>query len=243
MKKNKVPKIAHFVFQAHYVDKLPTEWNSNVLSFIKHHPDYEIHIWNVDDIVSLMMDKYQHLIPIFISLKEMIQRFDFMRYLILYHYGGYYFDMDISWHNALPKILEKFHLILVKDNNYKIEGQLNNCFMGCIQNHPFMLSCIDSISFQINACNTQNYIDRTLEITGPVMFTKQFLKFVDISNTDDFLKWSSNIDVMNSKPYINTLKLIYIFPFHSYTNQNRNDNIFLHHMHSTWCGKEPYVKY
>ena len=60
-------------------------------------------MWNKKDIELLLVDKYPEYIDLYNEFKYDIQRADFIRYIILYEYGGIYIDCDVVFlKNCIP---------------------------------------------------------------------------------------------------------------------------------------------
>lgn len=60
----------------------------------EHHPDWGYCFWNKEAIEKFMDGYFPELIPIYNEFRYLVQRRDAIRYLILYHIGGLYVDLD-----------------------------------------------------------------------------------------------------------------------------------------------------
>ncbi len=56
---------------------------------------YEYKMWGLKECEELICDKYLHYVDLWNSFRYPIQRCDFIRYLILYEFGGWYVDCDV----------------------------------------------------------------------------------------------------------------------------------------------------
>ena len=163
--------------------------------------------------------------------------------ILLYHFGGVYIDLDISWYQRLPDTVLNYHLILVKEDNYKIFGQLSNCLMGCTAKHPFMLKCFSQI--QINSLKKyKSKFEQILNTSGPVMLTQVF---INTQKNNIYLEWSTETDT-KTLPFVDTKKRILVFPRQFYSNFKLNGSknnylIFYHHMDSSWCLEHGHESY
>lgn len=61
----------------------------------EHHPDWEYCFWNKEAIEKFMDEYFPELIPIYNEFRYPVQRWDAIRYLILYHIGGLYVDLEL----------------------------------------------------------------------------------------------------------------------------------------------------
>ena len=62
--------------------------------FCKEH-NYQYKMWNLRDCEELIVEKYPEYICLWSEFRFDIQRCDFIRYLILHEYGGWYVDCDV----------------------------------------------------------------------------------------------------------------------------------------------------
>lgn len=54
-------------------------------------------LWRTDDCLNLLNDHYPHYRAIWDRMNSWIERADLMRYVIVYHYGGLYVDLDVGF--------------------------------------------------------------------------------------------------------------------------------------------------
>ncbi len=67
---------------------------SQTIAFCKAH-GLEHTIWSPTEIETLLKDHYPQYLQVYQDFTQVIMKCDFARYIILYHYGGIYIDMDI----------------------------------------------------------------------------------------------------------------------------------------------------
>lgn len=88
-----VPKIIHQMWKDNNV---PDHLAIMRDSVIENHKDYEYRFWTDEKIDSFVGDFYPGILDFYRhGFEYVIQRFDFARMLIIYHYGGLYLDMDV----------------------------------------------------------------------------------------------------------------------------------------------------
>lgn len=92
---HKIPKIIHQIYENYsgpsvLLLQLGKTWK-------EHHPDWEYRFWNKESIDNFMKKYYPELIPIYNVFRYPVQRWDAIRYLILYQIGGLYVDLDYEY--------------------------------------------------------------------------------------------------------------------------------------------------
>ena len=129
--------------------------------------------------------------------------FKHIRYLAIYHYGGFYFDMDIELHKPLDENVTNHSAIFPIDEyanslecqkprmtSYCSVGQnflLGQYAFGATAKHPFMKLLVDRIHNKLNKyikiaeqINTNNKTDVhyfVYKTTGPDFVTECYLKY------------------------------------------------------------------
>ena len=94
-----IPKLIHQVFWK-FTEKdlheIPAfhRCTSETKEFCIEH-GYEYKMWGLKECEELICDKYPHYINLWTEFRYPIQKCDFIRYLILYEYGGWYVDCDV----------------------------------------------------------------------------------------------------------------------------------------------------
>ena len=111
-----------------------------------HHPDYEYLFFadrDVEDFIDKVFPQYR---TIFDSFPYHIQRYDFFRYLAVYHYGGFYFDLDVMLAENLNPLLEtgcvfSFEGLTFSDylrHTHNMDWEIGNYAFGAAAGHPFL---------------------------------------------------------------------------------------------------------
>ncbi len=143
MKEN-IPKILHFIW-IDFKDELnnnpdiPNKYKKTIDTCRKINNNYEIKIWNGVQCLDLVSKYFPEKLEDYKKLKYPIQRCDWVRYMILYVYGGIYIDCDrICQYNfdGLPDadvILTKFRtrilnndIIIAKKESDFLKNVINN---------------------------------------------------------------------------------------------------------------------
>ena len=101
-----IPMVVHrtFIYSDSLADADIDEFSLYFESFARHNKDFGTKIWFKKDIMKLMNEEEMALYE---SLQLDIQRADMARYLILYHEGGYYADLDIYSFESWSKLVNR----------------------------------------------------------------------------------------------------------------------------------------
>lgn len=174
-----IPKIIHQVYEdlagpPSYLKEFASTWK-------EHNPDWEYRFWNKKDIDTLLEKKFSNIKEIYYSFSYPVQRWDIIRYLILYEYGGLYVDMD---YECIEHITPLFNGItcaigLEPKDHYirsRVPYIIGNAFMASIPNHPFIKELLFSI---FNSCDYDKYnskYEEVLNTTGPYKVKRVYEK-------------------------------------------------------------------
>lgn len=110
------------------------------------HKNYTHHLWNETAVDSLIQREYAELYGLYKSYRSWIQRADVSRYVVLYHYGGWYVDIDIGCNKGIHEIAEEAyrlrkHVVL----RHTIPVGTSNDIFGITPRHPFLKSVLDNL--------------------------------------------------------------------------------------------------
>ena len=130
-----------------------------------------------------------------------IQRYDFFRYLAVYHLGGFYFDTDVLLASALDDLLplgcvfpfEELtgQTFLVRE--YDMDWEIGNYAFGAAANHPFIGAIIDNcVRAQREPAWAQQMMRpvpapfrnefQVLDTTGPGLVSRTLAEFPGAAN-------------------------------------------------------------
>jgi len=115
-------------------------------------PDFENLYFDdkaVNDFIGRKFPEYE---KTFQSFRFPIQKYDFFRYLAVYHFGGFYFDLDLFLVENLSDLLKYtcvFSFERITLNRYlrrtlKIDWEIGNYAFGAAAGHPFIRKIIDN---------------------------------------------------------------------------------------------------
>jgi mannosyltransferase OCH1-like enzyme len=123
-------------------DDIPDKWKDAVNSCKRIHKGFKYMFWTDESMLRFVKRFYPDFYKIFIGYRYNIQRSDVFRYLILYKYGGVYFDLDVGCKQSVNDLLDN-DIVLAKSSNGDWSFT-NECFMAK-PNHPFIKHCIDNL--------------------------------------------------------------------------------------------------
>lgn len=132
-----IPKIIH---QTYKTEDIPAEWHSTQESVKNMNPDYEYILWTDKSAREFLEQHYPWFVSTFDGYPHPIMRADALRYFVLYHYGGFYIDLDIGARASFDP-LRQLSSAFYKTNPVGV----SNGFMGVCRSHPFMLKLIKSL--------------------------------------------------------------------------------------------------
>jgi|CXWL01.1.fsa_nt_gi hypothetical protein len=164
-------------------------------------PDFEYMLLDDGEMNKLIEGTFPQYKGVFDSFALPIQRYDFARYLAIYHYGGFYFDVDVFLASPLSELLEHscvfpFEALTASKflrAEYGMDWEVGNYAFGATAGHPFILAIIE------NCVRAQQDLDwaqamvksvprpfrdglYVLCTTGPLLVSRTLAEFPDASN-------------------------------------------------------------
>ncbi len=115
-------------------------------------PDYEYLFFDNAQVEDFVEREFPHYRPVFDSFQYPIQRYDFFRYLAVYRYGGFYFDLDMLLASDLSGLLEHgcvfpFETLTVSQflrEDLGMDWQIGNYAFGAARGHVFLEAIIEN---------------------------------------------------------------------------------------------------
>lgn len=174
----KIPLIIHQVYEdpagpSHALLDISKSWK-------EHHPTWEYRFWARDEINTFLETCFPELIIFYKALPFNVQRWDFIRYLILYKYGGLYVDMDYECLEPIESIISDSGCCLGLEPynhvyKYNREYIVGNAFMSSTPDHPFFKLIIEDI--KNSKLTLESFKEKAyyiLNTTGPFMMSKVY---------------------------------------------------------------------
>jgi hypothetical protein len=165
------------------------------------HPDFEYVFYDDAQVEAFIDEHFPDERRTFDSFPVRIQRYDFFRYLAIYHFGGFYLDTDVLLSKCLTPLVDygcvfPFERLTWSDylrHEQGMDWEIGNYAFGAAAGHPFLRSVID------NCARAQRDIDwgqaplRSLPrllrdelyviyTTGPGLVSRTLAEYSDSSN-------------------------------------------------------------
>jgi hypothetical protein len=179
-------------------------------------PDYEYSFFEgtkVDEFISKEFPQYR---KVFDSFQYPIQRYDFFRYLAVYRYGGFYFDMDVLLATGLSPLLEHgfvfpFEALTLSHfmrNNLGMDWQIGNYAFGAAPKQAFLEAIIENcvkaqkdpgwVKPLLRGCPPLLYDEFfVINSTGPGLVSRTFAENKDLASMGTILFPDDVCDVNN----------------------------------------------
>jgi mannosyltransferase OCH1-like enzyme len=166
-----IPLIIHQIWYQG-IDDIKQPYKScfiNTIKFLEksENKKWDHQFWDKNRIEKLIIDLYPQFWHIYNKCDILVQKLDVARYIILYHYGGCYMDMDME-------IIKDFSELIDKDDEliFSLTQQLgyNNGILFSSKNNPFWLDFLNEVDKKINLFKFDNLLNIQFS-TGPINFT------------------------------------------------------------------------
>lgn len=215
-----IPKIIHYCWLSN--DPIPDDLKTCMDSWKKYLPDYEFMLWNFE---RFPKEKSKWVRDAFDNKKYAFAA-DYIRIYALYHYGGFYLDMDVE----VVKPFDPYLCLttMIGYENSKAKG-LEVAAFGVEKHSPWIKKCLDFYDTRkfINQDGTFNIqplpgvIKRCLERNGYKLF--------------DVTSISEAIDLKNNL-------VIPVFPLEYFSPKNHDTGkimstektVTIHHFAGSW---------
>ena len=144
-------------------------------------PDFEYLFFDNNQVEKFFDEKAPEYRSVFNSFRFPIQRYDFFRYLAIYHLGGFYFDLDVFLADCLEDLLdagcvfpfEELTLNKFLRQEYGMDWEIGNYAFGAVAGHPFIHAIIKNC---VKAQNDSDWVHKMMKPI-PRVFQKDFYVF------------------------------------------------------------------
>jgi hypothetical protein len=173
-----IPPILH---QTWKTDSVPARFQGYVDSWKRHHPGWTMMFWNDRMLLEFVAEHYPDFLPIFCSYSRGVERADAARYLLLYHFGGVYADIDCECVAPFDPLTAEDRIVFCMEPashepvQAKFRGLpylLFNGTMASPPRHPFWQHVLSLLPGLVHAKDT-------LDATGPCVLTSAQLGYGD----------------------------------------------------------------
>lgn len=141
-----IPPIIHFIwfkdlYQTHAeITTIPSDGSDAPDWCRTYNPEYEIKTWSATEARTLLEEHYAWFLPTYDNYRHPIQRVDAVKYFVLWHYGGFYLDLDVSCRRALDPLLN-FPAWFPRASPLGV----NNDVMASRAGHPLVWKMIETL--------------------------------------------------------------------------------------------------
>jgi len=179
-----IPQIIHQIW-SDIEEPLPKYFEVLRDTWKEYHPTWKYMFWDDQKMGEFIQEDYPQFWSTYNSFQYNIQRWDAIRYLILYKFGGMYIDFDyecLEAHDPLFKYKTCCFASEPKEGS-ELEGEkylFNNALMASIPNHPFMKEIIDFVfSYKRSERDKYNHQKgfEVLMTTGPIALYKLYEEY------------------------------------------------------------------
>lgn len=177
-----IPHIIHQVWSGKH-EPLPEHLAILGETWRSLHPDWEYIIWDEKHIIEFILQYFPQYKKLYDEYVYDVQRWDVIRYLILYQFGGVYADFDYECLEPMDKWLEgkQCCFSLDPDEHARIFQKpyiVTNAFMASAPGHPFIKKIIEESTVETDwdKADKFNYV---LNTTGPYMITRAYDSYED----------------------------------------------------------------
>ena len=196
----KIPKI---IIQTWKNDTVPQRYVKLINTIKETNPDYEYKFFTDETIEVFFKQFYPEYYNTYLNLPVKIQRIDFFRYVAVYHFGGFYMDLDMRGIKPLDDLLHYDCVFPIDElitkqmcNNYRYKPfcdkgyyyLLGQYAFGARPKHPFIKLLIENIHQKLYKLiknidlNSEHYVYNS---TGPDYVTNAYINYSD--NKDIFI--------------------------------------------------------
>lgn len=212
----RIPRIIH---QTYINNQIPEKWLPAYRSCQQVHNDTWTHVlWTDDTARDFIEESYPWFLPTYDSYPYAIQRVDAIRYFVIYHFGGFYLDLDIGCRKTLEPF-QQFDAIFPKTQPFGV----SNDMMAALKGHVFFKQLITELKGHSYRVGTK--YPTVMWSTGPVFITQQLANFLRTKQNQ------SNATVPTSSSIEGTVRVI---PHELYGSAKYS--FFTHHPGSSWHG-------
>jgi len=132
--------------------RLPLHQRAMVSNLSLQNPDYEYLFFDNEGVERFVDREFPQFRTVFDAFRYPIQRYDFFRYLAVYRYGGFYFDLDVLLASGLSGLLESGCVFPFEGltfsrflrDTHDMDWQIGNYAFGAAAGHPFLEAVIEN---------------------------------------------------------------------------------------------------
>ena len=175
----KIPRIIHQIYED------PAGPSEPLLEFAEtwkeHHPTWEYRFWDKKEMEDFLTTEFPEFIPTYRAYPYNVQRWDAIRYLILYRIGGLYVDFDYECLKPMDALLNGATCCMgveptqnaIRYNKAIIVG---NALMASVPDHPYFEAIIKDMMKGEKYAGLPE-VAQIMQGTGPFMTTRLYEQY------------------------------------------------------------------
>lgn len=181
-----IPKIIHQVWEGRTEPSMPKRLQILSESWKEENPNWEYHLWNGEEMDRLVETHFPKYLSLYKNFPHNVQRWDSIRYMILYQYGGVYADLDSECFRPIDPLMENVNIGFGEEPPFHDGSmiRIGNAFMASEQGHPGWLAILEEISQ--NYSEKSSIVNTVLHTTGPNMIHRIFPRLQDTYGAKSF---------------------------------------------------------
>lgn len=201
--------------------------------------DFEYLFFDDVRVEEFIAQQYPQFRAIFDGFQFPIQRFDFFRYLAVYHYGGFYFDLDCLLASGLSSLLESgcvfpFEGLTLSHflrTQHQMDWEIGNYAFGAAPRHPFLEAIIENC---VRAQKNADWVKPMLRGFPPLFRAE----YVVLNTTGPGL---ISRTLAENPDFAKTVTVLFPNDVCDLRNWNRFGDFGVHLMDGTWRTKTNFV--
>lgn len=187
-----IPKLIHQIWSDKY-RPLPAFLRKLAQTWTELYPDWSYILWDEKNMNDFIREQYPQYCEIYYKLPFDIQRWDAIRYLILYKMGGMHVDCDYECLENMDILLKNRACSIALEPDihcemYGVKQFLNSALLVTVPEHFFLRKIIERV-FSEETLNykQENRAMCVLNTTGPLMLSSVYESLSKEEKEDVFL--------------------------------------------------------
>lgn len=172
--KKPIPKIIHQVWEGRTEPCMPTRLQLLAKTWREQNREWEYHLWNGEEMDKLVSTHFPQYLSMYKHFPYNVQRWDTIRYMILYLYGGVYTDLDTECFRPIDPLLENVTIGFGEEPPIKdiMPIRIGNAFMASQKRCTGWLTILNDI--MLNTTQKESPVETVMQSTGPNMIDRLF---------------------------------------------------------------------
>jgi len=171
-----IPKIIHQMGPDDK-NKWPYIWVEGNDLIKKTFPNFEHKLWKNSDVYPFIEKHYPQYFDLVQELPT-ICKFDFFRCIVMYHYGGLYFDLDFLVYKNFYGVLKHDKPTVIEGIRYAVEEKVQNNFFASPPKLKVWLKVMDEVRSNFKKVSTSDtWYNKVMKITASIFWTKYVEKY------------------------------------------------------------------